>query len=109
MKKYYILSLISGVLFFVSWPTYGFPFLLFFAFFPLFILEEKILKSEFKRKNLKVFIFSFISFLIWNLFSTWWIYFSSIGGVIMATLLNSLSMSFVFASYSFIKKRKGYS
>ncbi|MBC7557670.1 MAG: apolipoprotein N-acyltransferase, partial [Chryseobacterium sp.] len=73
--KYLILSLISAVLLSLSWPTYGVPFFIFFAFVPLLMVEHEISKfSKLKRKPLVVFGLSYLAFMIWNIVTTGWLY-----------------------------------
>ena len=44
MKKL-LLSLLTGILLFISWPNNGLSFFIFFAFIPLFVLSDMILKK----------------------------------------------------------------
>jgi len=61
-KKYFILSILSGLLFGLSWPTYGFIFLIFISLVPLLIIEDDLRN----KSTFKIFNYSFISFFIWN-------------------------------------------
>ena len=75
--KYIILAAISALLFSVSWPTYGVPFFIFFAFVPLLLMEQEISKfSKIKRKGWAVFGLSYFTFFIWNLVTTGWLYYA---------------------------------
>ncbi|MGS0749017.1 apolipoprotein N-acyltransferase [Halpernia sp. GG3] len=113
--KYLILSLISGVLLSLSWPTYGIPFFIFFAFVPLLILEHEISKfSKIKRKPLAVFGFSYLAFMIWNIVATGWLYNAlnpdgshSLMAVIFPVLFNSAIMSITFLVYHKYKNAAG--
>ena len=113
--KYLILSLISGVLLSLSWPTYGIPFFIFFAFVPLLMMEHDISKfSKIKRKSLAVFGLSFLSFMIWNIFTTGWLYNAlnpdgshSLMAVIFPVLFNSSIMSITFLIYHKYKNAAG--
>ena len=105
MKKYIVLALLSGLLLGLSWPTYGIALLAFVGFVPLLLAEEKIRTSSARKKNGKVFITSYIAFLIWNSITTWWIWYSTPFGMLFAILVNSLLMSFVFLLYHIIAKR----
>ncbi len=115
MSKYFILSLLAGVLFAISWPTYGLPFFLWFAFVPLLLLQHDVQNfAKIKRKGNTVFLLSFLSFVIWNTVSTGWLYGSlnpdgshSLAAVILPIVLNSLLMGFVFWTYHFYKTRRG--
>ncbi|WP_238784228.1 apolipoprotein N-acyltransferase [Blattabacterium cuenoti] len=89
----------------LGWPTYGNPIYLFIAFVPLLYVEDHLKKVSY------IFFFSFISFLIWNSISTWWLSFSkrtngtfAIEAYLAPVLLNSFFMSIVFTFFSLIKK-----
>lgn len=113
--KYVILALLSAVLFSVSWPTYGIPFFLFFAFVPLLMLEHEISKfSKIKRKSLAIFGLSYLAFMIWNIVTTGWLYNAlnpdgshSLLAVIFPVLFNSLVMSVTFLLYHLYKNAAG--
>ncbi|MDY3327976.1 apolipoprotein N-acyltransferase [Riemerella anatipestifer] len=112
--KYIILALISGLLFSVSWPTYGVPFFIFFAFVPLLMVEHDISKfSSIKRRGWAVFGSSYIAFLVWNSITTGWLYEArnpdgshAIFAVLFPVLVNSLLMSLAFQCYHWYKNVK---
>lgn len=98
-----LLALFSGLLAGAAW--YISPLLIFIAFVPLLMLEEKISNSPVKRKGLKITGYSCLAFFVWNVITTWWIYFASFGGVVLAVVLNSLFMAIVFTTWSNINAR----
>ena len=106
--KNLVLAILSGILLAVSWPTYGFPLFIFFAFIPLLLAEFRIRNYSDKWNKLKVFGVSYLSFFIWNLITTYWIYFSTPFGGAFAILANSLLMSLVFLLYHIVAKRTGF-
>jgi len=108
LKSKLFLSVLSGVLLSLSWPTYGFPYLALLAFIPLFFIEEQIRNTS-KKPLSKVLLYSYLSFLIWNIATTWWIWNSTAFGAIMAIVLNSFFMSLVWVVYSFSKNHFKYS
>jgi apolipoprotein N-acyltransferase len=99
MFKKSLLSLFSAFLLLVSWPPNGFPLLSLIAFVPLFYLF-----STLKTKK-EIYFYSFLSFLVWNLATTFWIMHASMFGMIMAVLVNTLLMSFVFLMAFIVKSR----
>ena len=113
--KYIILAAISALLFSVSWPTYGVPFFIFFAFVPLLLMEQEISKfSKIKRKGWAVFGLSYFTFFIWNLVTTGWLYYAknpdgsnSLLAVAIPLFANSLLMSSTFQLYYWYKKVRG--
>lgn len=113
--KNLLLALISGVLLAISWPTYGIPFFIFFAWVPLLMMEHNIAKfSDIKKKRLAVFGFSYLTFLIWNWVTTGWLYNSqlpdgskSLLAVLFPVLTNSFFMALIFTFYHIYKKSQG--
>jgi apolipoprotein N-acyltransferase len=105
-KNRYFLTLLSGVLLWLSWYPYGFFFLIFFAFVPLFLVSDILLE---RRKWLAFWqgiLISFPAFLIWNIGVTWWIWNSTPTGSIAAMGLNAFFMSCFFGAWHWIKKSK---
>ena len=88
--KNYILCFLSALLFSCAWPVVGFVPLIFFAFVPLFILARDLQKNAIPNLNKKFFYFSFLVFLLFNIASTYWIYYATLFGAIMAFFINSL-------------------
>lgn len=99
-----LLSITSGLLLAASWPTYGFPFLLFVAFVPLLILVFDY-KESLAKSGWKVFGISYLTFFIWNIITTYWLYFSTPFGMWFAVLANTLLMALVFLIYYKISRR----
>ena len=97
-------SISSGILLAVSWPTYGFTPLLFVALIPLLFLEKRISEDTFKRKDLRIWAYGYLDFLIWNVSTTWWIVHSTVWGMIFANICNSLFYSILFLIFHKIKK-----
>lgn len=106
MKKRYLflLALLSGLLLSASWPAKGFPFLLFFSFVPLLYIEDYIAKNKHNFNKASVFIFSYVAFFTWNALTTWWIFHSTLFGVVMAVIFNSLFMAIVFHLYHLVRR-----
>lgn len=102
-------ALLSGILLAASWPTYGLPFIIFFAFVPLLLGEFFIRNYSKNWIKMKVFGLAYLSFFIWNLITTYWIYFSTPFGGAFAILVNSLLMALVFLLYHIVAKRTGFS
>lgn len=102
------LAILSGLLLAFSWPTYGISLLNFVGFAPLLLAEFSIRNASTKRKNLKIFGLAYLSFFIWNIITTFWLYFSTPFGGIFAILANSLLMSLVFLIYHIVAKRVSF-
>ena len=109
MKKAYplLLSLLSAVLLSLAWPASGLPVLLFVAFVPLFYAEQLIAESGSRWASIRIWACSYLTFLCWNLLTTWWVYNSSPEGSYMAFGCNSLFMSWVYFGAYLTKRRLG--
>ncbi len=107
--KNLLYAILSGLLLAFAWPTYGSPLLLFFAFVPLLYAEFKVRNSKKKHIKWKVFGLAYLSFFLWNLITTYWLYFSTAFGGAFAVLVNSLLMALVFLLYHIVAKRTGFS
>ena len=83
----------------ISWPSYGFIFFLFFALVPLIYLLNSLNESKTKHKLVFVFLYSYLTFFIWNLMTTWWIINSSLVGAIFAIICNSSFYSIIICIY----------
>lgn len=104
MKNFLYASL-SGIILAAAWPTYGFPLLLFVGFIPLLLVEFDIRTKAQKRGAWKIFGYTYWGFFIWNLITTYWIYYSTAEGMVFAILVNTLLMTAVFMIYHHIAKR----
>lgn len=104
MMKNFYLCLLAGILLSLAWPCYGFSLLIFISFVPLLILERNIREENRKTKR-KVFFFSYLTFLIFNAITTWWIWNSTMVGALFAIFVNSLLMTIVFVCYHLVAKR----
>lgn len=105
MRKHYTAAIISGLLLALSWPVYGFPLLIFVSFVPLLLAEKRIRTSSGKRKALKVFFPAYLTFVLWNAITTWWIWYSTAFGMFFAILVNALLMALLFLCYHFMARK----
>jgi apolipoprotein N-acyltransferase len=99
------LSLLSGILLTAAWPEKGFAPLLFVAWVPLLAAEDSFKKYS----GMKMFGLALLSFLTWNIATTWWVYFASKEGAYLAIGLNSLFMAVVFTCFHYTKNVLGVS
>ena len=102
-RNSFFLSILSGLMLGISWPTYGFYFLIFIAFTPLIHL----LHSNKSENNFKLTFFSFVTFLVWNVITTHWLYYATLTGMLFAIIVNSFLMSSIVLISLFIWKRLG--
>ncbi len=104
----YILSaLFSGLLLWLSWPERGFTPLIFIALTPLLWLEEQFLSRETRKAGRKMFGYYFLAMLCWNVLTTYWIWYSSNVGSIVAIVANSFLMCVIWLMYFSTRRRYG--
>ncbi|MFM2338987.1 MAG: apolipoprotein N-acyltransferase [Bacteroidota bacterium] len=96
-----IMSLVGGLLLFAAWPLSAFTFLIFIAWIPLLWLE---LVTSSKRLFLT---YTYITMLVWNVCTTWWVWNASAPGALAAFIANSMLMCIPWLGYSIIKRRLG--
>jgi len=108
-KSYYLflLAILSGLLFYLGWPTKPMPYFLFFAFVPLLIVEDYLSNSSLKKKGWKFFGYSYIALLTWNVLTTYWIYNATAFGGIFSMAANALLMSVPVCLFHFTKRHTG--
>jgi len=106
MRKYklFLLSILTGLLLSVAWPARGFPVILFFAFVPLLLVEDYILTNRNKFRRLSIMLYAFISFLVWNVLTTYWVYNSTAVGGIFAFIFNATLMAIAFTVFHLTRR-----
>lgn len=102
--KNYQLALLSSILLILSFPYTGsFTPFVFIGFVPLLLLRQQFLASG--KKPWKLALWTYFSFLLWNIGTTWWVANASLSGGIFAFTVNALLMTLVFGSWSFIDRK----
>lgn len=103
--KHLGLTLLSGVLLSLSWPAYGFSPLVFLGFVPLLIVFYQLRLKQPKHLVVQSFILAYLSFFVFNIITTFWLYYSTAFGMWFAVLVNSALMALVFMFYQLIAVR----
>jgi len=96
-----LLSILSGILLAISWPENGFTPLVFVALVPLLFVQQYL--GDENKKGL--FLYAWLAFLIWNVLTTWWIWYSTDVGSIFAFILNALFTATIFYLFHLSKKK----
>lgn len=89
----------SGLFCWIAWPVSPMTFFIFFAFVPLLFVAGAI------KKRTSFFGYSFITLLIWNASTTWWMWNSTDIGSIAAIAANSLIMCLPWWGYHSVKNK----
>lgn len=93
--------IISSILLTVPYIVPHTGLLMLFALLPLLEAERLITERGVKRG----WIFHYSAFLLWNFFTTYWIYNATLPGAIAAIVLNSLQMSLIFGGFRWFKRK----
>lgn len=101
----WLLAVLSGCMLVVSFPYTGslFP-LAFVALVPL-LLTESTYKDE--RRSFLLFFQAYLTFFIYNVGTTWWIYNADPTGAYIAFILNSFLMAITFYCFHRMKRKLG--
>jgi len=94
---------ISGLLLWLSWPQDGIVWLKFLALAPLLALPEMYPSLSLRR----FFLLSYETFLLWNLFTTWWVWNASPEGAVVAITINSFFMAIIFWLGLYVRRNLG--
>jgi apolipoprotein N-acyltransferase len=107
-RKYlYLLSILASLLLWAGWPAHGFPFLLLVALCPLLLVEHYLFTNRASKSAFSFFGYAYLSMLLWNALSTWWVCNSTIVGGLLAIICNSFFMAIVLALFHITKRRAG--
>ena len=88
----WMLSLTSSILLSVPYLVPHTGLVALFALVPLFLAEQLAYNSGKKH----FFHIAYTSFLVWNLITTFWVWFATPGGALAAFILNTLQMAILF-------------
>ncbi len=95
-----ILSVLSGLLLWLSWPVFNTTIMIFVAFIPL------LYAGDFVKTKAHFFYLSLVTTLIWNIGATWWVI-NSTEFAVAAFLCNALLMSIPLLGYYVFNKKYG--
>ena len=109
MKRYKLICLatLSGAILSLAWTVWCFGLALFIGFVPLLFIENYFDRNKHEYRSFNVFIYSYLSFFIWNGISTWWIIKATLVGMASAVIFNSLFMATVYWLYHIVKRMFG--
>ena len=103
----YILAVTSGILLSAGWYEWGSGLLLLIGLVPLLLVEDNVTSNGTTQKNIRVYLFTSLTLLTWNIITTWWIKNASFAGLIAAVLVSTFFLSFPMMIYSAVKHRWG--
>ena len=95
------LALASAVMMSLPWLVPHTGFIALFGFIPLLEMERYATVHGVRR----FWIWHYLTFVLWNAFTTFWVCWATVGGGIFAVLANALQMSVVFGLFRLSKKK----
>ncbi|MFP4663919.1 MAG: apolipoprotein N-acyltransferase [Bacteroidales bacterium] len=95
----------SGILMSLAYTQWHMGWIILVAFVPLLMVEEHMFQNKAMFRGSNIPGLSFLSFIVWNLISTYWIWFATAAGSIFALSANALFMTVLFVLYHKIKIR----
>ena len=102
--KLIVCVFLPALFFWLSWDPMPFTPLVFIGFIPLFYLADWGLQTS-KWKNFGVL---FSALLLWNIATTWWVWFASDVGAIAMLILNTYLMYLPFGFTRWLQRKKGF-
>jgi apolipoprotein N-acyltransferase len=115
MKNNYLLAFLSAFLLWLAWPPIPYTsILLFIGFVPLLIAVENVIRGDYKKKGRKIFGLAFLTGVVWNTGSIYWVYnamhayldaFTSLMIALIPFTLAPLLMALAFRLYYQMRKR----
>lgn len=101
----WLFAVLAGCLMVVTFPETGsiVP-LTFISWVPLLLLDYVYHEG---KKSWGLFFQAYLTFFIYNIGTTWWIYNASAGGAYMAFFANSLLMAIAFIIFHKLKRKLG--
>ncbi|WMJ72430.1 apolipoprotein N-acyltransferase [Cytophagaceae bacterium ABcell3] len=106
-RQYLLLSSLSGILLSIAWPPLPLGLVLLFAFVPLLVVNESLIQSGARKSGSRFFLYSYLTLIIWNVLTTWWIWNATSVGSLFAMAANALLMSIPMIGFHHTRKRLG--
>ncbi|SNC76895.1 Apolipoprotein N-acyltransferase [Hymenobacter gelipurpurascens] len=100
--------MLSAFLLWLGWPVHPAPLalVLLVAWVP-YLRAEQLLTQR-GASGWKVWRYTYLTLVLWNLFTTYWVSYSTLGGGIAAVVCNALMLSAPVMAFYHTKKRLGH-
>ncbi len=106
---YYLvfLSLLSSVLFWLSWPPNRLTPLLLVALVPLLCIERHVERYQYHQPYWTFYKYTYLTLFLWNLTTTWWVAHATVAGAVFMLFVNTFCMSLPLPLFQFTSKHLG--
>ncbi|MGV3541326.1 MAG: apolipoprotein N-acyltransferase [Rufibacter sp.] len=98
---------LSALLLWLGWPVKPLAIVLFLGWVPFLYMEQSISAKAEPKRGRTFFKYTYLMLLLWNIFTTYWVSYSTLGGGIAAVVFNALFMSVPLLAFFFTKKAAG--
>lgn len=106
-----LLALLSALLLSIPFFQWGTGLLLMVAFVPLLLVEDEIAKRKSRRarKDRKgsVIGYALITFVVFVILTTWWVYFATWTGIVASVIVNGGYMTLTFLVFHRVRRKLG--
>ena len=105
-KQHLSYAIISGILLSLPWLERCSGIFLWVAFVPLLLVEDDY-HSTFNKPKKELFLYASLTFLTWNILTTWWLVNATFVGACALIMMNTFLFSLVFWLYHITRKIAG--
>ncbi len=102
-----LMALLSAFLLWLGWPVKPLAIVLFIGWVPFLYLEQAISAKAEPKRGRTFFKYTYLLLLLWNIFTTYWVSYSTLGGGIAAVVFNALFMSVPMMAFFWTKRAAG--
>lgn len=103
-KKRWLYALLSGLLLSLGWFQWSTGLFTLIGLIPLLFIEDYFYTRRSQYASIQVFWYAWLTFLIWNLAATWWVWNASAVGMFVAVGLNALFTAIVFWAFHLVRR-----
>lgn len=98
-----VLSSLTGVMLWLGFPDMPLTILMFGAFVPLLLVEDRLQTHFGWRSVLRFWFYSYHAFLLWNILSTFWVANTAFVAGIFANFVNAFLMTIPLLGYHWLR------
>lgn len=102
-----LMALLSACLLWLGWPVKPLALVLFVGWVPFLYLEQAISGKKAPKRGRTFFKYTYLLLLLWNIFTTYWVSYSTLGGGIAAVVFNALFMMVPMMAFFWTKRAAG--
>ncbi|MDY6801955.1 MAG: apolipoprotein N-acyltransferase [Bacteroidota bacterium] len=109
MKKTnrFILVFLSSILLTLPWYQHFSGIIILIALIPLLLVEDYLYQTQKQNKSVVLYGYAALTFSVWNILTTFWIYKAAPIGAVVAIIVNTFLMSTVFWMFHLTKRKLG--